>query len=292
MKHAFIDVEKAHFPISVLCRVMLVSESGYYAARKRAESPRRREDRRLTTHVRAAFEASGRTYGSPSLRHELRKEGFQVGRHRVRRLMREAGIAATPRRRFVVTTDSSHGRAVAENLVRRRWKEHAPVANRLWVGDITYLPTWQGWAYLAVFIDVFSRKVVGWAVGDTLSTGLVTTALSMAVTRRNVKPGLIVHSDRGVQYTSSDYSDALASIGARTSMSRRGNCWDNALAESFFATLKRELIRTRTWPSRAAVATAVATWIDDRYNSRRRHSALGYVSPTEFERLTKKKPAA
>jgi transposase InsO family protein len=292
LKHAFIEAQKAHYPIKVMCEVLGISESGVYAARKRQESARAREDRRLKAHVRAAFEASGRTYGSPRLVHDLRAAGERIGRHRVRRLMREQALSAKKPRRFVKTTDSSHSSKVAENIVQRRWKELAPKPNRLWVGDITFVRTWGGWLFLSVFLDAYSRRIVGFAMSDSLDASLATDALAMALRRRPVEAGLIVHTDRGAQYTSDAYKRALGQVCATWSMSRKGNCWDNAVAESFFATLKGELLERKKWTSRHEAEAAISNWIEQRYNTRRRHSAIGYLSPSDFERLTPQGPAA
>jgi len=276
----FIAAEKATYPIRLLCRVLAVSPSGYYAWRARPESTRRRTDVGLCHAIRVAHAASRGRYGSPRIHRAVRAQGHQVGRNRVIRLMRSEGLRARPRRRFRVTTDSGHAWPVPANLVQRQFRPTAP--NRTWAADIAYLETTAGWGYLAVVLDVYSRRVVGWAVHPTLRTDLVCAALHLALGRRQPAVGLVHHSDRGIQYASADYQRLLAAHGITPSMSRRGDCWDNAVVESFFSTLKQELAPAR-WPTVAAATLAIATYIESFYNPVRLHSTLGYQSPNSFE---------
>lgn len=292
MRFAFIDAEKARYPVTKLCQIFDVSESGYHAWRKRPPSKRATEDERLTAHIRAEFQRSRETYGSPRLTDELRENDVRVGRHRVARLMRKAGIRATKPPRWKKTPNSRHDLPRAPNLVERRFDELATEPNKLWVSDLTYVWTWQGWVYLCVFLDVFSRKVVGWVVDETMEAHIVTRAMKMAIARRSPEPGLISHSDQGSQYANKEYRDLLAENAFQRSMSRKGDCWDNAVAESFFATIKRDLINRRSWASRAQVEAAASEWIEVFYNGQRRHSALGSVSPINYERLTRDTQAA
>lgn len=292
MRFAFIGAQKASFPITVLCEVLQVSESGFHAWAKRPESTRAKQDRCLTVHIKAKFARSRKSYGSPRMTDDLKDSGTKVGRHRVARLMREAGIVGRPPRRFKKTTDSKHKLPIAPNLVARRWDDVATAPDKLWVTDITYVWTWQGWAYLCVYLDVFSRKIVGWSFDETMETRLVTDALKSAIARRNPTAGLMTHSDQGSQYASHAYRDLLTAHQFVQSMSRKGDCWDNALAESFFATIKAELIDRRSWVTRAQVKEAIGEWIEVFYNGQRRHSSLGNVSPADYERLTRESQAA
>jgi transposase InsO family protein len=283
VRFAFIEAEKASYPVSLMCRTLNVSRSGFYAWRTRPESPRSQRDQVLAKEVRRAHQESNETYGSPRVTKELASQGTQVSRKRVARLMREQGLCATIPRAFRRTTDSSHDLPVAENLLKRDFSADAP--DRVWAADITYVRTWQGWLYLAVVIDLFSRRVVGWAVEDHMQTDLVMQALHMAFGRRLLGPGLIHHSDRGSQYASEAYRAALKARGALPSMSRRGDCWDNAVVESFFGTLKTELLHRRPWPTHQEAKAAIAQYIELFYNPERRHSTLGYLSPAAFERV-------
>ncbi len=292
MRFAYIDAQKARFPVTLLCRTLDVSESGYHAWRRRPPSTRAAENVRIAVHIKASFAKSRETYGSPRLTEDLRCSGIKTGRHRVARLMRESGIHARRPKRWKATTDSRHNLPRAPNLVARRWDEMATAPNKLWVSDLTYIWTWQGWAYLCVFLDVYSRKVVGWKVSETMEAEVVTDAARMALTRRSPGPGLVCHSDQGSQYASNSYREMIEQHGFDRSMSRRGDCWDNAIAESFFATLKGDLIDRRSWATRAQVENAVGEWIEIFYNGERRHSALGNVSPIDFENLTRGSQAA
>lgn len=284
MKYAVISAHRTAFPLALMCRVLEVSRSGFYAWRRRGPSERARQEEKLRQAVRRVFRESHGRYGSPRLLRELRAQGMGTSKRRVERLMREEGLRARPRRRFVVTTDSGHRDEVAGNQLDRRFAVEAVEGpDRVWVSDITYLWTAEGWLYLAVVLDLGTRRVVGWGMGATLETRLVLDALRMALRRRRPRPGLLHHSDRGSQYTSAAYRAALAAAGLAASMSRRGDCWDNAVAESFFATLKWELVRRSRWATRAQARTAVFEYIEAWYNGRRRHSSLGYVSPAEYE---------
>jgi len=230
----------------------------------------------------AAIHAESRgTYGSPSIRGELVKAGEAVGKKRVARLMRDQGLSGRAKKKFVRTTDSAHVFPVAKNLVKRRFEAERP--NALWVADISYIGTWEGFLYLAVILDVFSRRVVGWAISDHMRTELPLEALSMAVCDRQPPPGLVHHSDRGSQYASQDYQAALRRNGMLCSMSRKGDCWDNAVAESFFATLKNELLYRQSWPTRVRTRAAINEYIACFYNGWRRHTGLGGISPVQYE---------
>jgi putative transposase len=282
VKFAFIQAEKAVFPVTVLCRVLGVSRAGFYAAQTRPVPARLTQDERLAVEIGAIHAESRRCYGSPRVHAELRARGRCTSRKRVARLMRRAGLAARRRRAFRVTTQSRHPWPVAPNRLARQFT--APAPNRVWVSDITYLATVEGWLYVAVVLDLFSRRVVGWATSERLAEGLTLEALAMGLARRRPRPGLVHHSDRGAQYASVEYRAVLVTHGIERSMSRTGNCWDNAVAESFFATLKVELGRDAAWPTRAKARRAVFDYIELFYNSERRHSTLGHLSPVTFER--------
>ena len=278
----FIAAERASHSVVRLCRVLGVSPSGYYAWRGRGPSVRSRTDAVLLEHIRAAHAESHCTYGAPRVHAELRARGTRVGRKRVARLMRTAGLAGCCPKRFRRTTIPAVVPAVEPpDLVRRDFHPSGP--DRLWVADITYVRTWQGWLYLAVILDAFSRRVVGWALADHLRTELAADALQMALANRRPAPGLIHHSDRGGQYLSVAYLGLLAQHSARSSVGRPGTCWDNAVPESFFATLKTELLHRAVWPTRQHARSAIFRYIEGFYNRRRRHSALGFRSPAEFE---------
>jgi transposase InsO family protein len=266
-----------------MCRVLNVSRAGYYAWGKRPTARHAREDQRLGLDIAAIYRESCGRYGSPRVHFELRERGQRTGRKRVARLMRTAGLRARGPRRFRCTTDSRHGMAIKQNLLDRQFT--MPTANRGWVTDITYLWTLEGWLYLAVIIDLFSRRVVGWSLSERLERGIVLDALKMALQDRHPPQGLLHHSDRGSQYASHEYQELLAVHGIQSSMSRKGNCWDNAVAESFFATLKVELVYRRRWRTRTHARNEIFEYIEVFYNRRRRHSALGYLSPDEFEHL-------
>ena len=281
MKFAFIAVEKATFHVSALCKVLEVSRSGFYAWMERVPSARSLEDAKLRVHIAAAYELGRGAYGAPRIHRELRAAGFNVSRKRVARLMGELGLRSRRKRRFKATTDSNHALPIAENVLDRKFGVEAP--NVAWVTDITYVWTSEGWLYLAAILDLFSRRVVGFAMSERIDRALVLQALAAAVGRRVPNAGLVHHSDRGSQYASNDYQNALDDLGVVCSMSRKGNCWDNAVAESFFATLKTELVYQRRFATRAEAREAIFEFIEVFYNQQRRHSSLGYVSPMEYE---------
>lgn len=283
MRFAFIDAEKAHFPVSFMCRKLQVSRQGYYAWRRREPSEHEKRDKQLSIAISAIHTEFKGVYGSPRITDELKDHGEHVSRKRVARLMREQDLTGELPKRFRRTTDSEHDLPVAPNLVDRRFDVERP--DLVWVGDITYIRTWEGWMYLAVVIDLFSRRVIGWAAADHMRTELATEALTKAVDLRGQPLDVIHHSDRGSQYASEAYQALLDKYGMRCSMSRKADCWDNAVAESFFKTIKNELIHRRPWPTRAAARMAIAEYIDGFYNCRRRHSTLGSMSPLEYEMI-------
>ena len=275
---------QGEFPVRLMCRVLEVSVAGFYAYRRRPESWRAVMDDVLMAQVRVAFAESGETYGAPRVHQELRADGWPTSTKRVARLMREAGLTARPRkRRRIVTTDSTHGDPIAPNRLGRQFDVHGIALNQYWVADITYIPTREGFLYLSTVLDLGSRRCVGWAMRDTMEVDLVTSALQMARDARQPAPGLIFHSDRGSQYASEAYRTALAAHGMVASMSAKGDCYDNAVAESFFATLEFELVMTHDWHTRAEARRAIFRYIETWYNRKRRHSTLGYVSPAEYE---------
>ena len=281
MRFALIDAEKAEFPVRTMCRLLDVSESGFFAWQGRRASQRQRDDMIYLAHIRTAFELSNRTYGSPRMHRELVDEGLPIGRRRTARLMRENGLAARQKRRFKRTTDSTHAWPVVPNLLDQDFAAEAP--DQKWSADISYIWTAEGWLYLAVLIDLFSRRVVGWAVSDRLKKDLALRALRMALVTRHPPSGLIHHSDRGSQYCSIDYQGVLRKHDLLISMSGKGNCYDNAVVETFFKTIKSELIWPVAWQTRCQAENAVARYIDGFYNPIRRHSTLGYQSPVQFE---------
>jgi transposase InsO family protein len=281
MKFAFIDAEKARWPVEVQCDVFGVSRSGYYAWKGRPEAPRAQEDAELVIEIKIASEVGRGNYGSPRVHHQLRAQGRRIGRKRVERLMRQEGIVARKKRRFRKTTDSNHPHPIAPNVLARNF--NAALPDTAWVTDVTYVWTHEGWLYLAAILDLFSRRVVGWAASANNDRALAISALDRATSARAPAAGLVHHSDRGSVYASGDYGDALTTIGAVKSMSRKGDCWDNAVAESFFATIKGEMIDHEDYQTRAAAIAAIGDYIDRFYNPCRRHSAIGYVSPIEFE---------
>jgi len=263
--------------------VLNVQRSGYYAWRARGESARAKANRLLAVEIRTVFEQSKRRYGSPRVWHTLRAQGKRVGRHRVARVMREEQLCARPRRRFVKTTHSDHSQPIPCNVLARNFG--VAKADRVWAGDVTYLPTREGWLFLAVLLDLYSRRVVGWAMSARNDEALTLSALHMALDQRQPAPGLVHHSDRGTTYASGTYQDVLANHGVVCSMSRKGDCWDNAVAESFFSTLEFECARGQTFSSRNVARREVADYILSFYNPTRLHSYLGYRSPMEFERV-------
>lgn len=281
MKFAFIAAERAFFPITFMCAQLGVSRSGFYAWHARPRSARATEDEAMAATIVRVHEASRGTYGSPRVHAALRAEGCRTSRKRVIRLMRTQHLAARQRRRFRRTTQSRHDLPIAPNVLARQFEVASP--NTVWVTDITYVPTREGWLYLAAIVDLFSRRVVGWSMSSSLETTLCLDALQMALQARKPLPGLVHHSDRGCQYASALYRRTLASHGLVASLSRKGNCWDNAVAESFFATLKGDLVDDATFETRAHARTAIFEYIEVFYNRQRRHSHLGYQAPVDFE---------
>ena len=275
---------QALFPVQIMARTLGVSRSGFYAWRERALSPRSLADAALTGRIKVIHQASRGTYGAPRIHAELADEGLQVGRKRVERLMKAAGLSGVSRRKSAHTTSRDHRVRPACDLVDRNFTAEAP--DRLWVADITYLPTWAGFLYLAVVLDAFSRRIVGWAMGHSLKTQLVLDALNMAIAQRRPR-GVIHHSDQGSQYTSVAFGFRCKEAGVRPSMGSVGDCYDNAMCESFFATLECELLDRRKFQTKAEARMAVFQFIEGWYNPARRHSALGYQSPITFERSTK-----
>jgi putative transposase len=280
-RYRFILAEQASYPIIVLCRALGVARSGYDAWLGRGASARQQADLVLTAQIRSIHADSRQTYGSPRVHAALRQQDVRCSRKRVARLMRVAGLQGCRLRRRTRTTRSEPTHQPAPNLVARQFSVDA--LDQLWVGDITYIPTWEGWLYLAVLMDAWSRRVVGWAMAERLGGELTRDALTMALERRRPGAELVHHSDRGSQYTAAAYQDLLTAHGMAASMSRAGDCYDNALAESFMATLKTELIDRQPWPTRRAARRAIFDWIEGFYNRRRLHSALGYQSPVAFE---------
>lgn len=286
MRYQFIQEQAGQFPLAALCRVLRVSRNGYAAWRRRSPSRRSQQAQELLVHIRAAHQRSRGAYGSPRVHQELKGGGVSCGLNRVARLMQKHQITARPLRRFAVTTDSEHSQPVAPNRLAQKGHQDFRVErpNTAWSGDITYLWTGEGWLYLSVVLDLYSRRVIGWSMRTTLDRSLVIGALQGALAQRSPAAGLICHSDRGSQYASADYQALLAGAGALCSMSRRGNCYDNAPVESFFASLKRELVRRTSFATREEARVAVFEWIAVWYNRQRRHSSLGYLSPEQFER--------
>jgi transposase InsO family protein len=279
-RYRFIAVEKARHSVVRLCRVVGVAKSAFYAWQKHQLSNRARVDEQLGKDIKEIYDASRCTYGAPRIHAELRNRGKRVARKRVARLMRTAGLAGRKTRRVRRTTLPDPSTQI-QDLVQRQFDPTEP--NQLWLSDITYIRTWEGWLYVAIVLDAYSRKVVGWALADHMRTELVTAALHMALITRKPAPGLVCHSDRGSQYTSAAYRDLVEQHGLRHSVGQPGACWDNAVAESFFATLKKELIYLHVWPTRQAVRTAIFAFIEAWYNRVRLHSTLNYATPHLYE---------
>ncbi len=277
-----IAAEKANHPISVMCEMLGVSRSGYHAWVRRPPSDRVLSDAWLLERIRKIHSANRGVYGAPRVHAELRlAHGIRVGRKRVERLMRQAGLSGLVPKRRGRTTIRVPGVRVADDLVQRQFRPAAP--NVVWVADITYLRTWEGWLYLAAVQDAFSRRIVGWSMADHMRSGLVVDALQMAIARRQPEAGLIHHSDQGSQFVSLAFGQAAAKAGIARSMGSRGDCWDNAVAESFFATLKKELVHRRSWPTREELRQEVFDYVEIFYNATRRHSTLGMLSPARYE---------
>jgi putative transposase len=287
VRYAFIEQHKRIWPVADQCRVLEVAASGFRGWRKRqsvkprAAPGKRVSDLALLTHIRAEFAASKQTYGWPRMVKQLRAEGLPVGKERVRKMMKSNDIRVRARRRFNVTTDSRHDLPIARNLLNREFATETP--NTAWVGDITYVWTAEGWLYLATVIDLFSRQVVGYAMGERMGAQLVVDALRMAWFRRKPEPGLIFHSDRGSQYASNAFAKQLKAFAMRASMSRKGDCWDNAVAESLFGSLKTESLHRHDFGTRRAASDEIMAWMT-RYNHTRLHSTLGYLSPMAYEK--------
>ena len=286
MRYAFIAQHTGEFHVTIMCRVLQVSKAGYYASRHRPVSAHATRDRALIPLIpliAVAHHTSRGTYGSPRIHAELRAQGVRCSQRRIARLMRASGFTSRRRRRGCRTTDAQHAHPIAENVLQRHFAVPAggPL-NRGWASDITYIPTQAGWLYLAVVLDLASRRVVGWAMRHTLERGLTLDALGMALAHRQPAPGVLHHSDRGSQYACGDYRARLAAHGMTCSMSNVGDCWDNAVAESFFATLKTELVERGVWRTREEARIALFEYIELWYNRHRRHSSLGYVSPAEY----------
>lgn len=275
-----IDQWQEKADISRLCHLLGISRSGYYAARQRQRRPRTVCADGVA--LVAAFHASDGSYGSRRLSAELRTQGRKVGRYRARRLMREHRIKPSWKPKFVPTTDSKHDLPIVENILDRQFQ--ATATNQAWVADITYIRTGAGWLYLAAVLDLYSRKIVGWAMAPTMPAELVCTALQMAIAARRPQPGLIVHTDRGSQYASEEHRQLLAKHGLTASMSRKGNCWDNAVMERFFLNLKMERVWQRRYANHLEAVHDITDYIVNFYNARRLHSTLGYLSPNDFER--------
>lgn len=290
MKFSFIEAKRARWPVAAICRVLGVTRSGYYAWRRRPLGPRARESQRLLVAIQESWKRSGRNYGSPRVLQDLRAQGWRVGNRRVEQLMRNNGIQAKRKRRFRITTNSEHKRPVAPNVLDRQFDVKTP--DTVWAGDITYIWTQQGWLYLAVILDLFSRRVIGWAMSNRINTQLALDAMNMALAQRQPGAGLLHHSDRGSQYAARRYGKLLDAHGVKPSMSRKGNCWDNSVVESFFGTLKNELVHHVVFPTRDAAKEAIFEFIEIYYNRYRRHSSLGYLSPIDYEHAIEELPQA
>jgi transposase InsO family protein len=284
MKYTFIAAHAEQFCVQRMCRVLEVQRSGYYAWRHRSPSTRSQANQALMELIRAEHQASRKTYGSPRIHVVLRRKGVACGRHRVARLMRQDGLCARRRHKtHPITTQRQPGVVPAPNRLNREFS--APAPNCKWVSDFTYIDTDEGWLYLAIVLDLFSRKVIGWAMSETMDTALVETALRMALLVRQPPAGLLHHSDQGRQYTSDAYLKCLAAASSQLSMSRVGNCYDNAVMESFFSTLKTECV-TAPFATRAMAHTTIFEYMEVWYNRQRLHSTLGYYSPVDFEKLS------
>jgi putative transposase len=288
--HRFIRAERANHAVATLCRVLEVSRAGFYAAERRSPCQRQLEDDQLGVAIGEIHRDSRETYGAPRVHAMLRRRGICVSRKRVARLMRRQGISGLIRRRRGKTTIRVPGVVTAPDLVRREWNPEAP--NRLWVADITYVRTWEGWLYLAAVLDCHSRRCVGWSLQDHLRAELVVDAVQMAISRRRPGPGLVHHSDHGSQYVSLAMGEHLREAAVDVSMGSKGSALDNAVIESFFSTLNRELVNRYSWPTKADARLAVFEWIEVFYNRIRSHSGISYLSPAAFEERYRSNPAA
>lgn len=281
----FIEAEQAAgHSVKRSCELFEVSRAAYYQRHQGQPSTRELADTELLAKIRVIHDISQGTYGSPRVHQELLRQGVAVGRRRVARLMRRAGLEGRCKKRWRATTIADPDVEAAKDRIQRAFAPAGEI-DRRYVGDITYIATWEGWAYLATVIDLDSRRVVGWALADHMRTELVVAALDMAFRQRRPGEGVVFHSDRGCQYTSGDYATYAADHGFVLSVGRKGECWDNAVAESFFATIKRELIDTRSWPTRSGLRAAIFDYIEGWYNTRRLHSSLGYLPPAEYENI-------
>lgn len=289
MRYQFIKESKSEWPVRVLCSTLKVSPSGFYEWRGRPTSARAQEDEALSVAIKAIHQESRETYGSPRIHVQLKRQGVHCGKNRVTRLMATAGIAAKTKRKFKATTDSKHRYPVAENVLNRQFTVKGP--NEVWLVDITYIWTREGWLYLAAVLDLYSRRIVGWALERRMTKEFACRALEMALNRRRPGRGLIHHSDRGSQYASGAYQELLASRGIIASMSRKGDCWDNAPMESFFHTLKVELVHHRDYKTREEARGDIIEYMEMFYNCQRRHSSLDYATPMEYERVPLAKTA-
>ena len=281
MKYAWIREFEGVFPIFSMCRVLQVSRSRYYYWRKNPLSERAAQNAALTEEVEAAFVEGRRNYGARSIQNRLMQRGITISRKRIAKLMKKAGLAPKTKRKFKVTTDSKHSHFVAPNLLQRRF--HVAKQNRYWAGDITYIPTQNGWLYLATVMDLYSRKIVGWSMDSCMTATLVNDAIMMAIWRRKPAKGLVWHTDRGSQYCSKSHRNILKDHGIIQSMSRKGDCWDNAVSESFFSTLKKELVELSNFTDQTQASAAIFEYIEVFYNKIRAHSTIGYQAPAEFE---------
>lgn len=283
MKFQFIFDHRETFKVGRMCRLLNVSRSGYHAWRTRPESRRSRENRSLEAKIRVLHAASHGIYGAPRIYQDLVDDGIRCGKNRVARIMRKLGIRSRSKRKFKATTDSRHNFPVAPNLLNQNFTAQAP--DRIWTGDITYIPTDEGWLYLAVLLDLYNREVVGWSASSRMTRQLVIDALQTALGRRNPGKDLLHHTDRGSQYASADYQKILKEHGMICSMSRKGNCYDNAVMESFFARLKSEWINHHRYHSRSEATRSLFYYLEIFYNRKRRHSSIDYVTPQEYETL-------
>ncbi|GBE00559.1 IS2 transposase TnpB [bacterium BMS3Abin07] len=281
MKYWFMDRHRTCHGVQKMCRVIGASRSGYYRWKREPQSKRHKENEKILMEIRQSYRNSRKTYGSPRITEDLRAKGIKCSENRVARLMKSKGIVAKAAKKFKATTNSKHNLPVAGNLLKQDFESERP--NTVWTSDITYIRTMEGWLYLAVILDLYSRQVVGWAMSDRLTSDFVIKALNQAIGRRNPDIGCIFHSDRGVQYASADFSKVLKAYGFIQSMSRKGNCYDNAVTESFFHTLKIEHVYDYRYETRAETIQSIFEYIEIFYNRQRRHSALGYRSPVSFE---------
>ena len=290
MKYRFISVERANYAVKLLCRVLNVSRSGFYSFLSRKLSKREEENHDLLVKIKSSFLSSRKTYGSKRIHAELNANGISIGKNRIARLMQINKIFATKIRRRRLTRAENTNKVFAPNILQRRFSQHAP--NKAWVSDITYLPTHEGFLYLAGVMDLFSRRIIGFTMSSTQNTNLILGALKVALNHRQNLSGLILHSDQGSQYKSHEYQQELEKNKILCSMSRHGNCHDNAVKESFFSSLKRELMKNKSWTKKTLLRSAVTDYIVSFYNLTRRHSSIGYISPIEFENNYYKKLAA